>query len=149
MNHLTEEQFVMYYYGEGDGAAEVRRHLDACEACRGQYANLQRVLNIVDSAPVPERAANYGAQVWRKLEPKLDGGRGLRARWLAPVRWPVRHWAAVAAMAALVWLRLSRGVIIRPSPPVRFGGRARCASASCWWRWAIIWSARRWCWSSW
>lgn len=102
MNHLTDEQFVMYYYGEGDGAAEVRRHLDACEACRGQYANLQRVLNIVDSAPVPERAANYGAQVWRKLEPKLDGGRGLRARWLAPVRWPLRHWTAVAAMAALV-----------------------------------------------
>src|SRR5580704_10564087 len=97
-SHLTEEQFVLYYYGERDGSAGVREHLDACEACRREYANLQRVLNTVDAAPVPERAANYGAQVWRKL-----GGRGARgARWLTPVRWPVRHWAAIAGMAALV-----------------------------------------------
>jgi len=106
MDHLTEEQFVLYYYGEGDGSAGVREHLDACEACRGEYANLQRVLNIVDAAPVPERAANYGAQVWRKLEPrfkqKLSGRSNGWARWLTPVLWPMRHWAATAAMAGLV-----------------------------------------------
>jgi len=102
MNHLSEEQFVLYYYGESGGSAGVREHLDACEACRGEYANLQRVLNIVDAAPVPERAANYGAQVWRRLEPELIG-RGTRwTRWLVPVRWPMRHWAAIAAMAGLV-----------------------------------------------
>jgi hypothetical protein len=102
MNHLTEEQFVLYYYGEGDGSAGVREHLDACEACRGEYANLQRVLNIVDTAPVPERGANYGAQVWRRLEPKLGVRGNGWARWLMPIRWPMRHWAAAAAMAALV-----------------------------------------------
>jgi hypothetical protein len=106
MSHLTEEQFVLYYYGEGDGSAGVREHLDACETCRREYAGLQRVLNIVDAAPVPERAANYGAQVWRKLEPRLKqklSARGTgRARWLTPVRWPMRHWAATAAVAALV-----------------------------------------------
>jgi anti-sigma factor RsiW len=102
MKHLTEEEFVLYYYGEGDDFACVREHLDACEACRGEYANLQRVLNIVDAAPVPERAANYGSQVWRKLEPKLCRRGSRRSRWLAPLRWPVRHWAAAAGMAVLV-----------------------------------------------
>ena len=34
MNHLSEEQLVLYYYGEGDGSPEVRAHLDGCEGCR-------------------------------------------------------------------------------------------------------------------
>jgi hypothetical protein len=99
MNHLTEEQFVLYYYGEGDESPAVRAHLDACEACRAEYASLQRVLNVVDSAPVPERGADYGAQVWRRLQPAIKWNRppGL-SFWL----WPARHWAAAALMATLV-----------------------------------------------
>jgi len=98
MNHLTEEQFVLYYYGEGDGSPGVREHLDACEACRAEYAGLQLVLNVVDSAPVPDRAASYGAEVWQRLQPKL----GARRRFFNPLLWPARHWAAAGAMAALV-----------------------------------------------
>jgi len=101
MNHLTEEQFVLYYYGEGDGSPAVRAHLDACEACRAEYASLQRVLNVVDSAPVPERDANYGAQVWNRLQPSLKWGRppGL-LRWDRPsgLSW----WPAAALVATLV-----------------------------------------------
>jgi hypothetical protein len=97
MNHLTEEQFVLYYYGEGDGSPAVRAHLDACEACRAEYASLQRVLNVVDSAPVPERDANYGAQVWNRLR-LWDRPPGL-SWW--PVNW-WRHRAAAALVATLV-----------------------------------------------
>jgi hypothetical protein len=97
MNHLTEEQFVLYYYGEGDGSPAVRAHLDACEACRAEYASLQRVLNVVDSAPVPERDANYGAQVWGRLQPSLRWDRHPGLSW-----WPARHWAAAALVSTLV-----------------------------------------------
>jgi len=99
MNHLTEEQFVLYYYGEGDESPAVRAHLDACETCRAEYAGLQRVLNVVDTAPVPERGANYGAQVWNRLRPaiKWDRPPGL-SFWL----WPARHWAAAALVATLI-----------------------------------------------
>lgn len=103
MNHLTEEQFVLYYYGEGDGSPAVRDHLDACEACRAEYAGLQRVLNVVDSAPVPERDADYGAQVWNRLQPSLgkwSRSRGLR--WWGLPWWPARHWAGAALVATLV-----------------------------------------------
>jgi hypothetical protein len=98
MNHLTEEQLVLYYYGEGDGSPAVRAHLDACEACRAEYASLQRVLNVVDSAPVPERDPNYGAQVWSRLHGSGDRDRpGGLSHW-----WPACHWAAAALVAALV-----------------------------------------------
>ena len=93
----------------------MRAHLDACEACRAEYANLQRVLNIVDAAPVPERAANYGTQVWRRLEPEL-GGRCWWTRWLAPIRWPVRHWAAVAGDSRLGSGRVSCRTLLPEGP---------------------------------
>jgi hypothetical protein len=96
---LTEEQFVLYYYGEGDESPAVRAHLDACEACRTEYASLQRVLNVVDSAPVPERDANYGAQVWKRLRPAIKWDRpGGLSFWL----WPARHWAAAALVTTLI-----------------------------------------------
>ena len=104
MNHLTEEQFVLYYYGEGDGSPAVRDHLDGCEACRAEYASLQRVLNVVDSAPVPERDANYGSQVWGRLQPSLGSkwGRPFGLSWWPARFWPARHWAAAALVAMLV-----------------------------------------------
>jgi hypothetical protein len=99
MNHLTEEQFVLYYYGEGDESPAVRAHLDGCEACRAEYASLQRVLNVVDSAPVPERDATYGALVWHRLQPSLKWNRPPGLFWWL---WPARHWAAAALVATLL-----------------------------------------------
>ena len=102
MNHLTEEQFVLYYYGEGDGSPAVRAHLDACETCRAEYASLQRVLNVVDSAPVPERDADYGAQVWSRLQPSLRWDRPRGLSWWPLSWWPAPRWAAAGLVATLV-----------------------------------------------
>jgi hypothetical protein len=116
MNHLTEEQLVLYYYGEGDGSPAVRTHLDACEACRAEYANLQRVLNVVDSAPVPERGANYGAAVWGRLQPSLRWNR----RWDRRLfRWPARHWAAGALAAMLLVAAFWAGRYYPKTQPVQ------------------------------
>ncbi len=89
MKHATEEQLVLYYYGEQ--ADEIQRHLESCEACRGSYQALQRVLNSVDSFPVPERGADYETRVWREVERRLPRRRALA--WLA--------WKPLAAAAAL------------------------------------------------
>ena len=93
MNHLNEEQLVLYYYGEEAASAE--EHLGACESCRDAYHTLQRVLNSVDSLPVPERGADYEARVWREVAQRLP--RRSPFRWLA---W--RPLLAAAAMAGLV-----------------------------------------------
>jgi hypothetical protein len=111
MNHLTEEQLVLYYYGEGDGSPVVRAHLDTCEACRAEYASLQRVLNVVDSVPVPERDANYGAQVWNRLQPALGWKRPRGLSW-----WPAPRWGAVALVATLIVAAFLAGRYY-PKPP--------------------------------
>ncbi len=96
MNHLSEEQLVLYYYGES-GTAEVEEHIGECESCRGAYHTLQRVLNSVDSLPVPERGADYEARVWRKLSTQLPRKRSFTMRWFT---W--KPLAAAAAMAGLM-----------------------------------------------
>jgi hypothetical protein len=105
MNHPNEEQLILHYYGEendGEGGLadtlDIEHHLDDCAECRSTYGSLQRVLNIVDSLPVPERPADYGAQVWQRISRHLPTRRrGLR--WVpAPWRWA----AAGVAFAALL-----------------------------------------------
>jgi hypothetical protein len=100
-NHLTEEQMTLHYYGEpGDAgqdsdALAIERHLESCGECRTVYASIQRVLNIVDSLPVPERSPEYGAEVWKRIEHRLPSR---RRNWLAlPSGW---RWAAASAACA-------------------------------------------------
>ena len=102
MNHLTEEQLILHYYGEQSeqdavlDALAIEQHLDDCAACRGSYASLQRVLNFVDAMPVPEQPANYGEQVWQRIAPQIGG----RRPWFHFAPW---RWVAVAtAMAGLL-----------------------------------------------
>ena len=106
MNHLSEEQLILHYYGEaaeGDapGALEAEQHLEACGECRAMYGSLQRVLNVVDSLPVPERGPEYGAQVWAKIEQRIPAK---RSRWLGGfAAMPAWRWAvAGAAFAGLM-----------------------------------------------
>ncbi len=93
MNHITEDQLVLFYYGEPSDAAAIEEHLAGCEACRAELRALQLVLNSVDSAPVPERPADYGAALWKRIE------RGLRARRRRAIR---RWWIWTPVMAALL-----------------------------------------------
>jgi hypothetical protein len=104
--HLNEDQFVLYYYGEdASGIQEgVEEHLGECETCRTAYQTLQRVLNSVDSLPVPERGAEYESQVWSAVEQKLPRrGTSLISRWFAPAYQSPRSlkWKPISATAVM------------------------------------------------
>ena len=119
MNHLSEEQLILHYYGEpGEpgGALDCEHHLEECGDCRALYASLQRVLNVVDSLPVPERSAEYGAAVWRRIERSVGARR--RTLWALPARW---RWAAAAtACAALMATAFVAGRFYpRPNRPAQ------------------------------
>jgi hypothetical protein len=103
-DHLNEEQFVLYYYGEGTPGIQesVETHLGECESCRAAYQTLQRVLNSVDSLPVPERDVEYESQVWRAVERQLPRRRSFASRWFPVGSFAWKPFAAVAAMAILV-----------------------------------------------
>lgn len=103
MNHLSEEQLVLFYYGEAADAAATEEHLASCDACRRNFRSLQLVLNSVDAAPVPGRSAAYGLAVWNRIEGRLTPRRHQRSfRWWiwAPV-------TAVLVLAAFLAGRLS------------------------------------------
>jgi predicted anti-sigma-YlaC factor YlaD len=96
MNHLSEEQLILHYYGEESDAPGAEMHLDECAECRELYGSLQRVLNVVDTLPVPARSPEYGAEVWQRIERHLPS----RHRWVFVGPW---RWAAAAvALASLL-----------------------------------------------
>jgi hypothetical protein len=124
MNHLSEEQLILHYYGEDPGEAvehasldalAIEQHLDDCNECRALYSSLQRVLNIVDSMPIPERPADYGAQVWARISDRIPGRRWGLLRFLdSPWRW-------VGVAAAMAGLLVTAFVAGRFYAPMRTG----------------------------
>ncbi len=112
-HHPSEEQLVLYYYGEAHHSPETASHLDACEACRSSYQTLQRVLNTVDSLPVPERMPDYETHVWRRLAPSLSPR---RSWYFGLPSW--RPLIATFALIALVVAAFIAGRGTQPSPRV-------------------------------
>jgi len=114
--HLNEEQLVLYYYGEDAPAVDgtvhesVERHLGECETCRTAYQTLQRVLNSVDSLPVPERGAEYESQVWSAVEGRLPRRRrSWISKRLGSIKWKPLSAAAVMALVVIAAFFMGRG----------------------------------------
>jgi hypothetical protein len=111
MNHLSEEQLILHYYGEEGETFACEQHLETCEECRASYGSLLRVLNVVTSMPVPERGPEYGAELWRKIESQVPA----RRRWsLLPSFSPWRLAAAGAFAALLVAAFFAGRISLQP-----------------------------------
>src|ERR1039458_7601452 len=95
MNHLSEEQLILHYYGEEGDALSAELHLEECGECRALFASLQLVLHVMDGLPVPDRPADYGEQVWQRIAHGIGPNR--HAWWPWSAQW---HFAAAAAVCA-------------------------------------------------
>jgi len=118
IDHLSEEELILHYYGEEGDAFAAGQHLDRCDQCRAHYATLQRVLNVVDSLPVPVRGEEYGGEVWRRIEGRLPS-----RRWWWSLEGSWRWAGAAAALASLVVVAFLAGrmyprVHLKAAPPV-------------------------------
>jgi hypothetical protein len=130
MNHLTEEELILHYYGEESETLAAEHHLEECGNCRALYSSLQRVMNVVDSMPLPERGPAYGAEVWRRLEPRIEKP---QRWWLPSLVWqPGFRWAAAgAAFAGLLVAAFLAGRFYPPAQiAVHRGGRVQMASTA-------------------
>jgi hypothetical protein len=96
MSHLSEEELILHYYGEPGDPAGNEQHLDQCGECRALYSSLQRLLNSMDSLPVPERDAEYAARVWQRIEGSLKPRRRFRL--------PMPYWRWAVASTAFAGL---------------------------------------------
>jgi hypothetical protein len=100
MNHFSEEQLVLYHYGEADDLSGIREHMASCPACRADYQSLQDALGILDRVKVPERTEDYGTEVWQRLRSRLPERPAYRYRWQSFLH--ASRWVAVGSVAALI-----------------------------------------------
>jgi hypothetical protein len=109
MNHLTEEQLTLAYYGDLD--PELGQHIKSCSGCRSNFDRLKDLLDAIREYPVPERSASYGGDVWVRLLPKLPIAKPQRS-WF---RW----WIAGPAFATLLVVAFFAGMLVqhRHEPP--------------------------------
>ena len=133
MNHLSESQLALHYYGDADDAAAIERHLAECDACRREFQKMQAVLSSV-TIDVPEPAPDYEDRVWNKLAPKIHPMES-RSREVAvmprvsPFRaWMTwQRWSAVGAVAALIFAAFFLGRISERAVP---GGQTAAQSGA-------------------
>ena len=103
MQHLTEEQLVAHYYRDADA----HDHLRSCAECAAQYETIRRVLALVTEAPVPEKSASYGEEVWTRLRWRLGAQRRTN-RWVTITT--AAAMLAVAFFAGHFWREKSQPV---------------------------------------
>ena len=111
--HYTEDDLILYYYGEHRRRVQVEQHLADCTSCRALYGDIAASLALVTDPDVPERGDQYGLEVWQRIRHQLPEQ---EAPWWAV--WTRPHRLALAgAMAVLVLAAFVAGRSWRPADP--------------------------------
>jgi len=100
MKPVTDEQLILYYYGEPPKAEELERQIEASPELQRRVEALRSVLDAVEEPEIPERHPSYGSAVWHRLAPQLEERRA--AFWNWELLRPRREWALLAATALLI-----------------------------------------------
>jgi len=95
MTHLDDDALALLHYDLAD--PEAAGHARACADCQARLSALGELLGAVPAPTAPDRPADYGAQVWARIEPRLDAA---PAPVLAFKAMPWRRLAGFSALAA-------------------------------------------------
>ncbi|HEY3767066.1 MAG TPA: hypothetical protein VGN44_00190 [Candidatus Angelobacter sp.] len=98
MNHLSEEQIVLHYYGDAEGEPEIERHLAACPDCQAEFARVQTMLKQIEPLEVPEPLTTFEEKTWLNLRDQLPA----RGSFFKRLFGPQQKWAFAGAMALLL-----------------------------------------------
>jgi len=101
--HWTEDDLILYFYGEGRRRAEIEQHLQTCKACATTYRAITGTLSLIKAPDVPERGDQYGLEVWQRIRPDLaERKMPWWMVWMQPQRLAVLAAAAVVLVGAFV-----------------------------------------------
>jgi len=121
VTHPSEDDLVLYFYGEVRRRRRIERHLDGCAACAALYRELSGTLSVIAAPDVPDRSDQYGLEVWQRLRHRLPE---LYASpwwaWAGSLGWNRFALAGAVAMlmtAAFVVGRLWTGTSVPPAAP--------------------------------
>jgi len=118
MSHYTEDELILYYYGEGRRRADIERHLDGCGACAADYRQIAGTLSLIATPETPDRDQRYGLEVWQRIRHQLPEQD--TAWWPAWLRWDRLALAsAAAALAIVIVAAFLAGRLSRPHDVVR------------------------------
>ena len=123
--HYTEDELILYYYGEHRRRDRVEQHLEGCASCRELYQSLAGVLALVGDPHVPERGDKYGLEVWQRIRHQLPEQEApWWAVWTRPSPLALAGAAAVLLIAAFIASRSwpSGGVTVQPTVAVAPAG---------------------------
>jgi hypothetical protein len=121
MNHLSDEQIILHYYGEAEGEAEIRSHLAQCQRCRAELERVESLLGQIEPTEVPEPPAFFEEKTWLNLRERLPQKRSGFRQWFGrPKKWALAPIAvlllAAAFMAGRFWPRPTPNVALTPNP---------------------------------
>ena len=98
MTHLTSDELIDAVEGNLDGSR--RPHLDTCEVCRQQVADLAGVLGEALAVAVPEPSPLFWQHLSQRVRTAIEAEPPAAGGWGSWLRWPVL--APIAALALLV-----------------------------------------------
>jgi hypothetical protein len=134
MKHYSEDDLILYYYGESRKRVDIEKHLDACAACQAIYREIGSTLAMVVEPPLPERGDQYGLEVWQRIRHKLpEQDVPWWALWFRGERLMLVAAAAVLVLAAFVAGRYwpdSRSVSVTRPAATPAGAPQASASAT-------------------
>jgi hypothetical protein len=109
MNHLSEEDLILFYYAEPGAPRHAKAHLSECAECRTAAASLAQSLTLCNDLAVPERSAEFGRDAWTRLVPALSLQPEPKRVWRVPV------WLTASALAILLVAVFFAGRLSRPT----------------------------------
>jgi len=107
MKSVTDEQLILYYYGEASAAEELGRQIEASAELQRRFEALRGILDTVEEPEIPERHPSYESAVWHRLASQLEPRRSRFLSW--ELLKPRREWALVAATLLLVMVAFLAG----------------------------------------
>lgn len=118
MRHYSEDELILYHYGEGRHRERIDEHLQGCDACGSTYRSIAGTLAAFDSSElaIPERDDRYGLEVWQRIRNRLPVQEA--PWWMAWSRPALAGAVAALIVAAFVAGRLWSGPAADPSLPL-------------------------------
>ncbi len=108
MNHVSDEELVLFFYDEPDADRQQREHLRGCAECEARFQSLRATLELAGTWTGPEPDAGFERGVWNQIVPKLEPK--VRTKWNPGWRWIL----AAAMLLAAVFIA---GRISTTHPP--------------------------------
>ena len=100
--------------GPATATAELREHLDSCDACATEYAGLQQTMALLDEWKAPEPSPYFSTRLRARLHEETST---LKVGWFAWLRKPIVATAAAGLIALGAGL-LESGNWLHPSNTV-------------------------------